>query len=184
MRTEAGSSGLFTSFGVAYGVLRVHRRRRLRRKEINAYSESIANALGVDPFRGRDDIDLAEAGEWRLLIVDNEILGVILGERAFLSVRGLLARPASKRFVTVDMGAVPFIYNGADVMAPGVVDADPLIQPGDLVWVRDERNLRPLAIGEALSTGPEMVASRQGKAVRSIHHVGDALWKLDESPPG
>ena len=67
-------------------------------------------------------------------------------------------------------------------MAPGIVDADPAIRPGDLVWVRDERNLRPLAIGEALMSGPEMVASEKGKAVASIHHVGDPLWKLDEEP--
>jgi predicted ribosome-associated RNA-binding protein Tma20 len=31
-------------------------------------------------------------------------------------------------------------------------------------------------------SGPEMVASEKGKAVRAIHHVGDALWKLDEEP--
>ncbi len=163
-------------------MLRIRRRQRLRRKEINAYSQAIAAALGVDPFRDRDDIDLAEAGEWRLLIADNEVRGLLLGERPFLTVRGLLAYPASRRWVTVDMGAVRFVYNGADVMSPGIVDADPAVAPGDLVWVRDEKNRRPLAIGEALLAGPDMVASDRGKAVRSIHHVGDPLWKLDEEP--
>lgn len=163
-------------------MLRIRRRQRLRRKEINAYSEAIAAALGVDPFRDRDDIDLAEADEWRLLIVDNEVRGILVGDRPYLTVRGLLAYPAARRWVTVDMGAVKFVYNGADVMAPGIVDADPAIAVGDLAWVRDEKNLRPLAIGEALMAGPEMVASEKGKAVRSIHHVGDPLWKLDEEP--
>jgi len=162
--------------------MRIRRRQRLRRKEINAHSQGIADALGVDPFRDRDDIDLAEAEEWRLLIADGEVRGILVGDRPFLTVRGLLAYPAKKRWVTVDMGAVKFVYNGADVMAPGIVDADPEIKPGDLVWVRDEKNLRPLAIGEALVAGPEMVASEKGKAVQSIHHVGDALWKLDEEP--
>ena len=136
----------------------------------------------MDPFRDRDDIDLAEAEEWRLLIADNEVRGIVVGGRPFLTIRGLLASPAKKRWVTVDMGAVKFVYNGADIMAPGIVDADPAIRPGDLVWVRDERNLRPLAIGEALMSGPEMVASEKGKAVTSIHYVGDPLWKLDEEP--
>jgi len=163
-------------------VLRIRRRQRLRRKEINAYSEALAAALGVDPFRDRDDVDLAEAGEWRLLIADNEVRGLLVGERPFLTVRGLLAYPASRGWVTVDMGAVRFVYNGADVMSPGIVDADPAIRAGDLVWVRDEKNRRPLAVGEALLAGPEMVASEKGKAVRSLHHVGDPLWKLDEEP--
>jgi len=163
-------------------VLRIRRRQRLRRKEINAYSEAVAAALGVDPFRDRDDIDLAEADEWRLLIVDNEVRGILVGDRPFLTIRGLLAYPAARRWVTVDMGAVKFVYNGADVMAPGIVDADPAIKVGDIVWVRDEKNLRPLAVGEALMAGPEMVASEKGKAVRSVHHVGDPLWKLDEEP--
>ena len=163
-------------------MLRIRRRQRLRRKEINAYSEAVAAALGVDPFRDRNDIDLAEADEWRLLIVDNEVRGILVGDRPFLTIRGLLAYPAARRWVTVDMGAVKFVYNGADVMAPGIVDADPAIKVGDIVWVRDEKNLRPLAVGEALMAGPEMVASEKGKAVRSIHHVGDPLWKLDEEP--
>jgi PUA domain protein len=162
--------------------MRIRRRQRLRRKEINAYSQGLLDALGVDPFRDRDDIDLAEAGEWKLLIADDEVRGILVGDRPFLTVRGLLKYPATKRWVTVDMGAVPFVYNGADVMAPGIVDADPGIQPGDIVWVRDEKNRRPLAIGEALMSGPGMVASEKGKAIRSIHHVGDALWKLDEEP--
>lgn len=163
-------------------MLRIRRRQRLRRKEINAYSEAVAAALGVDPFRDRNDIDLAEADEWRLLIVDNEVRGILVGDRPFLTIRGLLAYPAARRWVTVDMGAVKFVYNGADVMAPGIVDADPAIKVGDIVWVRDEKNLRPLAVGEALMAGPEMVASEKGKAVRSVHHVGDPLWNLDEEP--
>jgi len=53
--------------------------------------------------------------------------------------------------------------------------------PGDFEWARDERNLRPLATGEALLSGADMVARDQGKAVRSMHHVGDELWRVDEA---
>lgn len=115
-----------------------------------------------------------------VVYVEGKILGVIVEGRPFLSVRGLLAYGPSRRFVTVDMGAVEFVYNGADVMAPGVVDADASIEEGNLVWVRDERNLRPLAIGVALMNGNEMVTEGSGKALKSIHHVGDAIWQLDE----
>ncbi|MEE8198544.1 MAG: PUA domain-containing protein, partial [Thermoplasmata archaeon] len=83
-------------------------------------------------------------------------------------------------YVTIDAGAVPFVYNGADVMAPGIVGAESNIEPDDLVWVRDEANGVPLAVGRALLSGAAMTTGREGKAVASLHHVGDRLWKLGE----
>ena len=136
--------------------------------------------MGAKVFSEVDTVDEAEGPEYNVLFVNGQALALIVGGRPALSVRGLLAYKPTKRHVTVDMGAVPYVYNGADVMAPGIVDADPAIAPGDFVWVRDERNLRPLAVGEALLSGPEMVAREKGKAVRSIHHVGDELWRVDE----
>lgn len=123
---------------------------------------------------------MANLGSLDIIYVNGEVLGLIVNERPFLSVRGLLACRAKRRFATVDMGAVKFVYNGADVMAPGIIDADPLITEGELAWVRDERNLQPLAVGVALMSGKDMVAQDKGKALKSIHHVGDAIWKLDE----
>lgn len=115
-----------------------------------------------------------------IIVANGTTIGLIIDGHPFLSVRGLLACPPEKRFVTVDMGAVKFVYNGADVMAPGVVDADPSIAEGDLIWVRDEKNLQPLAVGVALMSGNEMVIQKKGKAARSLHHVGDSIWKMDE----
>ena len=161
-------------------MLRIRNRQRLRRKEVEDLSESLGSAFGCTVFGPEEPIDLAEAGAFRVLLVDGKAMGLVVGERPTLTVRGLVAYRATRRHVTVDMGAVPFVYNGADVMAPGIVEADPAISVGDLVWIRDERNRRPLAVGEALMAGAEMAASEKGKSVRSIHHVGDELWKLDE----
>jgi PUA domain protein len=161
-------------------VLRIRNRQRLRRKEVEDLSESLGSAFGCAVFGPEEPVDLAEAGAFRVLLVDGKAIGLLVGERSTLTVRGLIAYRATRRHVTVDMGAVPFVYNGADVMAPGIVEADPAISVGDLVWIRDERNRRPLAVGEAMMTGAEMAASEKGKSVRSIHHVGDDLWKLDE----
>ena len=72
------------------------------------------------------------------------------------------------------------MVKGADIMGPGIVDADKEINPGDFVWVRDVKNLRALAIGEALISGMEMLQKKPGKAIKSIHYVGDKLWKYDE----
>ncbi|MCA6214383.1 DUF1947 domain-containing protein [Thermococcus sp. 101 C5] len=83
-----------------------------------------------------------------------------------------------KRRVVVDQGAVPHILNGADVMAPGIVDADEEIKEGDFVFVVEEQYGRPLAIGIALMDGKTMKEKPKGKAVKIIHHAKDKIWEL------
>lgn len=161
-------------------VLKVRHRTRLRRKEVDAWFRRLDSEFGMALPSDETPIDVAEAGDLRLLIREEEPIALVVGDAIAPTVRGLLAFPAQKRQVTVDMGAVPFVYNGADVMAPGIVEADPAIQPGDLVWVRDEKNRRPLAVGRALMDGPTMAREERGKAIETIHHVGDDLWRLGE----
>ncbi|MCX8187818.1 MAG: hypothetical protein N3F65_04325, partial [Nitrososphaeria archaeon] len=50
----------------------------------------------------------------------------------------------------VDMGAVPHITRGADVMRPGVRRFEGVFKKGDLVIVKDEKNLRAIALTLAL----------------------------------
>jgi len=78
----------------------------------------------------------------------------------------------------VDMGAVPHIVNGADVMRPGIKDFRGEFNEGDFVVVRDERYLRPLAVAIALVRLEECKAMRRGKVAKNIHHVNDRIWKL------
>lgn len=160
--------------------LRIRRRTRLRRKEASAWLARLAADFGMDVPPDDAALDEAEAGEMRLLLLGEDALALLDGDAVAPTVRALLARPAKRRAVTVDMGAVPFVYNGADVMAPGIVEADPGIAAGDLVWVRDETHGRPLAVGRALMDGPTMAREERGKAIETLHHVGDDLWRLPE----
>ena len=160
--------------------LRLRKRHRLRQKEIAAVSGALDSALGTRTFSERDVVDMAEGPEYHVVFVNGKILAFSIGGVPFLTVRGLLAYGATKRFVTVDMGAVKFVYNGADVMGPGVVACDTSIAEGDLVWIRDVKNLRPLAIGKAVVSGEVMSRKEKGKVVESVHHVGDKLWEIDE----
>ena len=160
--------------------LRLRKRHRLRQKEIAALSSGLETALGTKTFSERDVVDMAEGPEYDVVFVNGKILAFTPGGVQFLTVRGLLTYAALKRFVTVDMGAVKFVYNGADVMGPGVVACDLAISEGDLVWIRDVKNLRPLAVGRAVVSGETMSRKEKGKVVQSIHHVGDKLWEIDE----
>jgi len=158
----------------------IRKRKRLRSKEVKAYSEEILNALGVASFTPDDAVDLAESSEFNVIYVNGEILAIVYDGKTFLTVRGLLRYKPQMRFVTVDMGAVPYVTNGADIMAPGIVDADPGIKEGDMVWIRDIKNLVPLAVGISSVPGDELKKGGKGKVIKTLHNVGDKLWRSDE----
>jgi len=123
-------------------------------------------------------IEVFETTEFSLILLDGTPVALCINETPFFTVRGAMELKPRKHIVTVDMGAVKFIRNGADVMSPGVVGADKSIRPGDLVVVIEERYKKPLGVGTALMSGTEMVQSTKGKAVKIAHHVGDAIWNL------
>ena len=77
--------------------------------------------------------------------------------------------------VVVDMGAVRFVCNGADVMAPGITEMGDF-NKGDLVVIRDVNHGKALAIGVANKSSADIQASKKGKVIRNIHYVGDKLW--------
>lgn len=80
--------------------------------------------------------------------------------------------------IVVNMGAVPHVCNGADVMAPGVVRIEGEFQADEFLLVIDERHRKPLAIGLALFNSGDMKSLEQGRIVKNLHFVGDKLWKL------
>lgn len=158
--------------------LQVRKRHRLRQKKMEKLSERLYKVFGADTFSLNDTVDSAETKNYDIIYVNNEVLAMIIDDEPFLTLKGILKYHPRNRWVTVDMGAVKFVYNGADVMAPGIVNADPTIEKDDLVWVRDERNLQPLAIGKALMSGIEMISANKGKSIETLHYVGDRLWEL------
>jgi PUA domain protein len=74
------------------------------------------------------------------------------------------------------MGAIPYVCNGADVMAPGITDMIGEFEEGDIVVVRDVRHNKALAVGKAMRTSREIMDSKKGKVIRNLHYVGDRLW--------
>ena len=158
----------------------IRKRKRMREKEIKALSKELRDIFEVPVFDEKDAVDLAESSDFNVIFVGPDILGLIYEEKPFLTIRGILKYRPSNRSVTVDMGAVPFVTNGADVMGPGITDADESIQEGDLVWIKDIKNGAPLAIGKALRSGPALKQKEGGKAIKTIHFVGDKLWKSGE----
>ena len=158
----------------------IRKRKRMRDKDVKALAQQIEEVFGIQTFVPADGVDMAESTDYDLVFVKGDILAIVMDGKPFLTIRGILKYRPEKRYVTVDMGAVPFVTNGADVMGPGIVDTDPDIAEGDLVWVRDARNGAPLAVGISLRSAAELAEKKSGKAVKTVHYVGDRLWKSGE----
>jgi PUA-domain protein len=160
--------------------LKVKSRVQLRKNAKNKLLKDLVSTFG-DTMAGLEDkvLEKITFDEYSVILVDGKPLLFEIDGQFFPTVRGALEMELNKRSVTVDKGAIRFVSNGADIMAPGIVDADSEIKEGDLVIIVEEAHRKPLAIGKALMKGPQMVEADSGKAIKSITHVGDKLWNME-----
>ncbi|WP_336326448.1 RNA-binding protein [Halovenus sp. HT40] len=158
----------------------VKSRHHLRSDAIGAIQEGIEAELGVTVDADSFEKVEFDDSDWNVVLVDGDPLVLYVDdeeEEPFLTVRGANEYPPTKRIVTVDAGAIQFVSNGADVMRPGIVEADDVIEDGDLVVINEEGHGKFLAIGRALTDGSDMVGD-EGRVVESVHHVGDDLYEM------
>ena len=160
--------------------MKIKSRVQLRKNAKNKMLKDLVSTFG-DTMAGIEDkfLEKITLDEYSLILVDGKPLLFEIEGQLFPTVRGALEMELNKRIVTVDKGAIRFVSNGADVMAPGIVDADSEIKEDDLVIVVEQAHRKPLAIGKALMKGPQMVEADSGKAIKSITHVGDKLWNME-----
>ena len=153
-----------------------HQLRKSQQKEmINMIRNILENA---DTVIGKKRIELAQAEDHKLILVDGKPFFFIIDGQPFFTVQGALEFQPQKRLVIVDSGAVSFIAKGADIMRPGIVSADPDIEEGDMVIIVEQKHGKPLAIGKALVSGEKM-SGESGKVVKTIHYVGDRIWNIE-----
>jgi len=163
--------------------MEVTSRHHLRADAVAAIEDAVAATLGVE--MDADSYENVEFGDsdWNVVLVDGDPLVLYVpaadgdDPEPFLTVQGANAYPPERNVVTVDAGAVSFVSDGADVMRPGIVDADDAIDAGDLVAIDEESHGKFLAVGRAQTDGPDMVGD-SGKVVTSVHHVGDDLFEF------
>ena len=155
----------------------IRRRYHLRKASVKQLSTDLARRFGKvasEVLKGA--IELVELEDGREVILVNGKPSLLKTSDGLFPTLTSINQIQLKR-VTVDMGAVPYVAGGADIMAPGVVAADEDIVPSDCVIVVDERHGKPLAIGLALVAYPFMKASK-GRVVKNLHFVGDKIWQL------
>ena len=159
---------------------KIKNRHRLKRREIIYIQNELKKTFTRDFFDTESSVETGYIEGKKIILVDDEPCFMIYENKIVFTLHGLYRYKPRENFVVVDMGAVRFITNGADVMSPGIVDVDKNVSENDQVWICDEQHHKPLAVGIAIIDGERMISERQGKAVKVIHYVGDSLWNLTE----
>ena len=79
-------------------------------------------------------------------------------------------------YVMVDMGAVKFMCNGANVMRPGITKYNEF-EKENVVCIIEESQHKFLAVGKALIPSSEMESMSKGEVVKNLHYISDKFWE-------
>jgi len=154
---------------------RVQLRKNAKNKLLNELTATFGDTIKE---LKNSKFETAHIDNFNVILIDGKLLLFSIDGEYFPTVRGALELGLAKHVVIVDTGAVRFVVNGADIMCPGIMTADTDIKEGDLVIIKEETYDKPLAIGRALISGEAMTGDT-GKAIKSLHYVGDKLWNID-----
>ena len=158
----------------------VVRRFFLRRKERKTFLHRLSETLKMDLgglLGSKPQIEVIETQRHNIFLIGGKPLIAESKEALFptLSFTQSLSRLPE---VVVDMGAVPKICGGADIMAPGIVEIRGKFEKNSLVVVLDERNRRPIAVAQSLFDSEYTVVLQRGRTFETLHYVGDDIWNV------
>lgn len=150
----------------------------MKAKDSKNFLSEVSETLGTDLkklFDSKVRVEVNETETAELFIFNGKPLLARSGGQLFPTLTFEELLPDMPKMV-VDMGAVPYVCKGADIMAPGVRSIQGNFNENSLVLVVDERHGKTLAVGVALFSSEAMKTVSHGKTVRNLHYVGDKLW--------
>lgn len=157
-----------------------YRRHALKSKDTKTILRKVSERLKIDleaTIGHKLNFEIAEADTAEIILIDGKPLLFKIGETVFPT---LLFTEFIEHLpkIVVDMGAVPYVCKGADVMAPGVVKVEGEFRKGDIVVVVDMKYAKSLALGESLQDSEATRATKKGAIVKNLHYVSDKIWDL------
>ena len=140
--------------------MKIKKRYFLKKKKVKAIKEELGDYGSF--INNKDTIEMLEAEDYDFILVNGEPYIIMINGKPYPTLKAALNIELDSKVVVVDMGAVRFVTKGADVMSPGIVDADESIVEDDVVIIVEETHNKPLAMAIALITGPDMVENSEG----------------------
>ncbi|MFA5412568.1 MAG: DUF1947 domain-containing protein [Candidatus Micrarchaeia archaeon] len=124
-------------------------------------------------------VEVVEDTRGTIILQEGEPVLLLHQDKWFPTLQTLNKSNTLKK-ITVDMGAIPFVCSGADVMRPGIKNIEDGIAKDAPVVVIDEKYGKLLAVGVALFGSEEMQKMAKGKVIKNLHYVGDWIWNFNK----
>jgi len=163
------------------GTISIKKRHSIRKDEIAEIMANLRMHIGpAEEMYRSDQIEKVDTNSpFTLFLIHKQPFLMKYENWVFPTIRGAIVYPISQRRITVDTGAIPFVINGADVMRPGIISISDDVKEGAPVTIVEDGHKKPIAVAVALFGYQEIKQQVKGKMCRTIHYVGDSLWKLE-----
>ena len=134
------------------------------------WNRDMPKIKNVKVYEISDDAQIISSKEFKILKIGDEYI-------PFLTEIKLLEKFP---YVTVDMGAVKFMCNGANVMRPGIKEFSDF-EEEEVVCVVEESQHKFLAVGKSLVSSEELKTMEKGEVIKSMHYVSDKYWETGKT---
>jgi len=140
-------------------------------KQVSAqWKIEIPKAKNLEIHHIMDNVQIFTAKDIMILQIEETFL-------PFLSQTSLLEKFPH---VLVDMGAVKFMCNGANVMRPGITSYSEFDKE-QVVCVIEESQHKFLAVGKSLVRSSELETMEKGEVVKNMHYISDKYWEIGKT---
>jgi malignant T-cell-amplified sequence len=154
-----------------------NRRYSLKSKEAKQILNEASQRLKLDldaMFGNKANVEVVESEAGHLYLIGGK--PIMFKAESVLPLLGFTEFINASPKITVDMGAVPFVCKGANVMAPGIRKVEGEFAKGDLVIILDEKHGKALALGESMLDAAALRETKKGPVIKTLHYVSDKYW--------
>ena len=152
----------------------------LSKREVHDITGQISKSWPTNSIGAIKDLQVYVIDGNRRLLVGNDLVAIQLAPDLIiphLTQHDILNHFAS---VQVDMNAVKFVCNGANIMRPGITDFT-TFKESEIVLVKDQTHKKELAVCISLVDDVNGRKMEKGVVLNNVHHIGDVYWETKKT---
>ena len=152
---------------------------RERKEILEIIGKMIEGLDDLLPKKGKTTKYLNEKGEVGYLVNRSNLVLIKKNDFYFPCLKIVRKIKMNIPKIIVDLGAIRFVTNGADIMRPGITKIEENILEGSLVLIVEEKNGAALAFGKSLYDAVDMQMMENGRVVENLHYLKDDWFNFE-----